>query len=70
MLSKLKVLVSGDTGPMHIGAAVGTGIVLLSEIGSATVFRPLIDDLRVLDDRSLQQITAEQVENAVIELLK
>ena len=69
ILSCLKVLVSGDTGPMHLGAAAGTGIVLLSEIGSPTIFRPLIDNLRVLDDRPLDQITVEQVENAVIELL-
>ena len=69
MLSFLKVLVSGDTGPMHLGAAVGTGIVLLSEIGSPSIFRPLIEKLRVLDDRPLDQISVEQVERAVTELL-
>ena len=69
MLSFLKVLVTGDTGPMHLGAAVGTGIVLLSEIGSPSIFRPLIDKLCVLDDRPLDQISVEQVERAVTELL-
>ncbi len=68
MLSFLKVLAVGDTGPMHLGAVAGTGIVLLSELGSPTFFRPLIDNLRVLDDRPLAQITVDQVEAAVSEL--
>ncbi|MEO6051035.1 MAG: glycosyltransferase family 9 protein [Pyrinomonadaceae bacterium] len=70
MMYRLKILVSGDTGPMHLGAAVGTGIVLLSEIGSPSIFRPLIERLIVIDDRPLNQITVEQVEIAVNELLK
>lgn len=68
MLSFLNVLVVGDTGPMHLGAVAGTGIVLLSEIGSPTFFRPLINNLRVLDDRPLAQITVDQVVSAVSEL--
>ena len=68
MLSFLTVLVVGDTGPMHLGAVAGTGIVLLSEISSPTFFRPLINNLRVLDDRPLVQITVDQVVSAVSEL--
>lgn len=69
MLGCLKVLVAGDTGPMHLGAAVGAGVVLLSELGSPSIFRPLIDKLIVIEDRPLAEITVDQVENAVIELL-
>lgn len=68
MLSVLKVLVVGDTGPMHLGAIAGTGIVLLSVIGSPTIFRPLVENLRVLDDRPIAEITVDQVEFAVNEL--
>lgn len=70
MLSCLKVLVAGDTGPMHLGAGVGAGIVLLSEKGSPSIFRPLVTRLRVLDDRPLADITVDQVEAAALELLK
>lgn len=70
MLSFLKVLVVGDTGPMHLGAVAGTGIVLLSEIGSPTFFRPLIENLRVIDDRPLAEITVDQVVKAVHELIE
>jgi ADP-heptose:LPS heptosyltransferase len=69
LLSQLKVLVSGDTGPMHLGAIAGSGIVLLSEIGSPDIFRPLIDKLIVLDDKSLAEITIEGVSEAVLKLL-
>jgi len=69
VLSRLDVLVSGDTGPMHLGAAAGTGIVLLSQLGSPTYFRPIIDKLRVIEDRPLAEITVSQVEDAVKELL-
>ena len=69
MLSFLDVLVTGDTGPMHLGALAGTGVVLLSEIGSVKIFRPLIDKLRVLEDRPLNEISVEQVEKGVGQLL-
>jgi ADP-heptose:LPS heptosyltransferase len=69
ILSRLDVLVSGDTGPMHLGAAAGSGIVLLSQFGSPLIFRPIIEKLRVIDDRPLADITVDQVENAVNELL-
>lgn len=68
MLSVLKVLVVGDTGPMHLGSVAGTGIVLLSEMGSPTFFRPLIENLRVIDDRPLTQISVDQVEMCVNDL--
>ena len=69
MLSRLDVLVSGDTGPMHLGAVAGAGIVLLSQLGSPSYFRPIIEKLRVIEDRPLAEITVDQVEHAVKELL-
>ncbi|MGB7202027.1 MAG: glycosyltransferase family 9 protein [Pyrinomonadaceae bacterium] len=69
LLSQLKVLVSGDTGPMHLGAIAGARIVLLSEIGSPDIFRPLIDKLVVHDDKPLGEISVGEVANAVDKLL-
>jgi len=69
LLSQVKVLVSGDTGPMHLGAIAGSRIVLLSEIGSPNIFRPLIDRLVVLDDKPFAEISIDDVMSAVAKLL-
>lgn len=69
LISQLKVIVSGDTGPMHLGAIAGAGIVLLSEIGSPDIFRPQIDKLVVLNDKPLAQISVDDVMRAVDKLL-
>ena len=68
MLSRLSIFVCGDTGPMHLAALAGADIVLLSEIGSTQVYRPLIQGLEVIEDRPLNEITVEQVQNAVSKL--
>ncbi len=70
MLSSLTVLIVGDTGPMHLGASVGAGIVLLSEKGSPSIFRPLATRLRLMNDCRLADISVDQVEAAVLTLLK
>lgn len=67
-LGKLDVLVTGDTGPMHLGAAAGTGIVVLSQAGAPTIFHPLASRLIVLDRTPLDQITPRTVVDAVGEL--
>jgi ADP-heptose:LPS heptosyltransferase len=69
LLSQLRVLVSGDTGPMHLAAIAGAGIVLLSEIGSPDIFRPLIEKLVVLEDKPLAEISVDEVAGAVAKLL-
>lgn len=68
MFSFLDVFVGGDTGPMHLAALAGSGVVLLSEIGAAKVYRPLIAGLVVIEDRPLPEITVDQIEAAVAEL--
>lgn len=69
LLAQLKVLVSGDTGPMHLAAIAGANIVLLSEFGSPNIFRPLIDKLVVLDDKPLATISVDDVMRSVEKLL-
>lgn len=70
MLSRLDVLVTGDTGPMHLAAIAGAGIVLLSEIGAATVFLPLTDDIEVLRNCTIQELSVDAVETAVLRLMR
>lgn len=67
--SYLDVLVSGDTGPMHLGAAAGAGIVLLSQKGAPDIFRPITDRLVVIDDRDFDEIEPEIVTDSVRKLL-
>lgn len=69
LLSELAVFVTGDTGPMHLGASAGTRIVMLSEKGAPDIFRPLIENLFVLDDKPLAEISASDVAAAVETLL-
>jgi heptosyltransferase-1 len=69
LLSRLEVLVIGDTGPMHLGAIAGADIVLLSEINTTQVYRPLIARLEVIEDRLFKEITPDLVKEAVERLL-
>jgi len=69
LLSRLEILVAGDTGPMHLAAIADAGIVLLSEIKTTQVYRPLVKRLRVIEDRPFNEITAERVLVDVEELL-
>jgi ADP-heptose:LPS heptosyltransferase len=69
VLSHVDVLVSGDTGPMHLGAAAGAGIVLLSQKGAPDIFRPLTERLVVLDERDFDEIDVEIVVDSVRKLL-
>lgn len=68
VLSRLAVLVSGDTGPMHLGAAAGAGIVLLSRKGAPNIFHPLTRRLAVLDHCDLADIRVAEVVNSVRDL--
>lgn len=70
MMSRLDVLVSGDTGPMHLAATAGAGVVLLSQIDSPDIFQPLAKKLTVINDRNFDEITVEQVVTVVREMLE
>ena len=69
MVSFLTVFVSGDTGPLHLAAITDTNIVLISEIGAATIFMPLTDNLRVLNQCAISDLGVEDVEDAVMSFL-
>ncbi len=69
IVSHLTVFVSGDTGPLHLAAITDANIVLISEIGAATVFTPLTDNLRVLNQCAVSDLGVEDVEKAVLSFL-
>lgn len=48
LLSRLDVLITGDTGPMHLAAAVGTPIVALFGPSDPRRYGPLADQQRVV----------------------
>jgi len=70
LLSRLDILVTGDTGPMHLGAIAGSGVVLLSEVNAAQVYRPLISTLRVIEDGPFSEITPQRVLVEVQKLIR
>lgn len=65
-LSFLKVLVSNDTGPMHLGAIAGASIVLVLDKNAPTSYLPLTDKLDIVSGKEIAEITVEEVFQATI----
>ena len=69
-LSFLNVLISNDTGAAHIGAVVGTKIVLVMDERAPLKYLPLAENLRVVNSAALDKIGVEEVFEATQKLLK
>lgn len=61
LLSRLSVLISNDTGPMHIAAAVGTPVVKLIGHPTLNTYVPLGDQHTVIHGANIDAITVEDV---------
>lgn len=59
--ARLAVLVSNDTGPMHIAAAVGTPVVLLLDRRAPESYIPLGEQHRVIYSSTIPEITIDEV---------
>jgi len=59
--ARLSVLVSNDTGPMHVAAAVGTPVVLLLDRRAPQSYIPLGDHHRVIYNSTIAEITVDEV---------
>jgi ADP-heptose:LPS heptosyltransferase len=59
--ARLAVLVSNDTGPMHIAAAVGTPVVLLLDRRAPESYIPLGDQHRIIYSTIIPEITIDEV---------
>ncbi len=69
-LSLALVLISNDTGAIHIGAVVGISIVLILDKRAPTTYLPQTDKLSVVRSGTLAEISVEEVYTATREILK
>ncbi len=69
-LSLAQVLISNDTGAIHIGAVVGISIVLILDKRAPTTYLPPTDKLSVVRSRTLAEIGVEEVYTATRKILK
>jgi len=67
--ARLAVLVSNDTGPVHIAAAVGTPIVVLIDVPTPHAYVPVAASQRLIFSQSINTIDVEEVYAATRELL-
>jgi ADP-heptose:LPS heptosyltransferase len=67
-LARLSVLVSNDTGPMHVAAAVGTSVVLLLDRRAPHSYLPIEGHHQIIQ-KVITDITTEEVYGAARELL-
>jgi len=67
--ARLSVFVSNDTGPMHLAAAAGAPIVLLSDRRAPETYVPVNEPKRVIRHCALPDITVEEVYAATRALL-
>jgi ADP-heptose:LPS heptosyltransferase len=67
--ARLAVLVSNDTGPMHIAAAVGTPVVLLLDRRAPESYIPLGEQHRVIYSSTIPEITLDEVYSVTRALL-
>lgn len=58
--ARLALLVSNDTGPMHIAAAVGTPVVLLLDRRAPESYLPLGEQHRVIYSSTIPEITVDE----------
>jgi ADP-heptose:LPS heptosyltransferase len=61
MLARLAVLVSNDTGPMHIAAAVGTPVVKLIGHPTLNTYVPIGEHHSVIHGANIDAISVEEV---------
>jgi ADP-heptose:LPS heptosyltransferase len=69
-LARISLLVSNDTGPAHIAAAVNTPVVLLLGRLIPNTFTPLGENNRILYSRTIAELTTEKVFAAVVNVLE
>ena len=67
--ARLKVLIGNDTGPVHLGAVVGTPIVLILDQRAPTIFLPLAKQMKIVNVGTIEEITVDEVFQATQEFL-
>ncbi len=59
--SLLRILVSNDTGVVHIGAIAGASLVLVMDERAPTTYLPLTEKIRVVRSGTIDKISVEEV---------
>ena len=68
-LSRMSVLISNDTGAVHLAALVGTPVVLVMDERAPTTYLPLTEKIRVVNNAPLSEIGAKEVLQATREFI-
>ena len=68
LIASARLFVSNDTGPMHIGPAVGVRTLGLFSVGYPQHFRPIGADDRFLRANPIEKIETEDVIAVVREM--
>jgi ADP-heptose:LPS heptosyltransferase len=68
--SFLKVLVSNDTGPMHLAAIAGAEIVLILDKNGSLEYSPLTEKLTIVNSQTINEISVDEVYLAVLERIE
>jgi ADP-heptose:LPS heptosyltransferase len=68
--SFLKVLVSNDTGPMHLAAVAGAEIVLIIDKNGSLEYSPLTENLTIVNTQTINEISVAEVYLAVLERIE
>ena len=67
--ARMTLLISNDTGPVHIAAAVGTPVVVIMDRPDSHSFTPIGDQHRLIMGPEITQISVQQVYQAAREVL-
>ncbi|HEV2885173.1 MAG TPA: glycosyltransferase family 9 protein [Pyrinomonadaceae bacterium] len=67
--ARLSVFVSNDTGPMHIAAAVGTSVVMLSDRPTPHSFIPQQQHHRIVYGARVSELSIEEVYSVTCQVL-
>jgi ADP-heptose:LPS heptosyltransferase len=68
MIASARLLISNDTGPMHIGPAVGVRTLGLFSVGLPEHFRPVGNGDRFLRAIPIERIRVDEVVELVEEM--
>jgi len=68
-LSKLSVLISNDTSAIHLGAIVGTKIVLIMDKRAPMTYLPLTEKIQAVNNDTIDEIKTDEVLRAMREIL-
>jgi heptosyltransferase II len=70
LISRCRLFVSNDTGPMHLGPATGVPTLGLFSLGHPEHYRPLGPHSRFLQRHPLEALQVEEVYETVLEMIR